>query len=83
MDSYSRVNGLRDLVVVRGPHAFETWPPEEKARVEERIIAYARAVVLDQKTIPGRRKWTNMKELVATSGDVWEPSTHPSVVSNP
>jgi hypothetical protein len=82
MDSYSRVKrGLKDLVVVRGPHAFETWPAEEKARVEERIIAYARAVVLDQKTIPGRREWTNMKELVATSGDVWEPSTHPTVVS--
>ena len=83
MDSYSRVNGLRDLVVVRGPHAFETWPPEEKARVEERMIAYARAVVLDQKSIPGRRTWTNMKELVATSGDVWEPSTHPTVASKP
>jgi hypothetical protein len=82
MDSYSRVKGdLKDLVVVRGPHAFETWPAEEKARVEERIIAYARAVILDQKTIPGRRAWTNMKELVATSGDVWEPSTHPTVVS--
>ena len=79
MDAYSRVNGLKDLVVVRGPHAFETWPSEEKARVEERMIAYAKAVVLNQKTIPGRRTWSNMKELVATSGDVWEPSTHPSV----
>jgi hypothetical protein len=79
MDAYSRVNGLKDLVVVRGPHAFETWPSEEKARVEERMIAYATAVVLNQKTIPGRRTWSNMKELVATSGDVWEPSTHPSV----
>ena len=83
MDSYSRVKGLKDLVVVRGPHPFETWPAEEKARVEERMIAYARAVVLHHKSIPGRRTWTNMKELVATSGDVWEPSTHPTVVSSP
>jgi len=83
MDAYSRVKGLKDLVVVRGPHAFETWPAEEKARVEERMLAYARAVVLNEKTIPGRRTWSNMKELVATSGDVWEPSTHPSVVSKP
>ena len=30
------------------------------------MIAYARAVVLNQKSIPGRRTWTNMKELVAT-----------------
>ena len=38
------------------------------------MIAYAAAVVLDHKSIPGRRTWTNMKELVATSGDVWESS---------
>lgn len=80
MDSYSRVNGLKDLVVVRGPHPFETWPPAEKARVQERMIAYAEAVVLNRKSIPGRRTWTNMKELVATTSDVWEPSTHPTVV---
>ena len=83
VDAYSRVRGLKDLVVVRGPHAFETWPSEEKARVTDRAIAYARAVVLDQKSIPGRRTWANMKELVATTSDVWEPSTHPTVVSNP
>jgi hypothetical protein len=83
MDAYSRVKGLKDLVVVRGPHAFETWPPQEKVRAVERMVAYAEAVVLDHKTIPGRRKWTNMKELVATTGDVWEPSTHPTVVPKP
>ena len=83
MDAYSRVKGLKDLVVVRGPHAFETWPASEKARVVDRIIAYAEAVVLDHKTIPGRRTWTNMKELVATTSDVWEPSTHPTVVPKP
>jgi hypothetical protein len=81
MDAYSRVKGLKDLVVVRGPHAFETWPPQEKQRVEQRMIAYAEAVVFNQKSIPGRRTWSNMKELVATSSDVWEPSTHPSVLA--
>jgi hypothetical protein len=44
------------------------------------MIAYAEAVVLNRKSIPGRRTWTNMKELVATTSDVWEPSTHPTVV---
>src|ERR1700722_5213832 len=83
MDSYSRVKGLKDLVVVRGPHPFETWPAEEKARVEERMIAYARAVVFGHKSIPGRRPLPNMKELVATSGDVCEPSTRPPVVAKP
>jgi hypothetical protein len=83
MDSYSRISGPKDLVVVRGPHPFETWPAEEKARVEERMMAYARAVVLGHKSVPGRRTWTNMKELVATTGDVWEPSTQPTVAAKP
>jgi pimeloyl-ACP methyl ester carboxylesterase len=84
VESYNRVHGLKDLVVVRGPHPYETWPDMEKERMQERMIAYARAVVLGQKTIPGRRTWSNMKELVATSSDVWEPSTHPTVAdANP
>jgi hypothetical protein len=78
IDSYSRVNGPKDLVVVRAPHAFETWPQTEQQRTVERMIAYARTVLAGDKTVPGRRTWSNMKELVATSGDVWEPSTHPT-----
>jgi hypothetical protein len=78
MDSYSRVHGLKELVVVRGPHPYETWPAEEKRRVQDRIIAYARTVALGGRTITGGRPWTDMKTLVATSGDVWEPSTHPT-----
>jgi hypothetical protein len=80
VDSYSRANGLKDLVVVRGPHAYETWPEVERQRVRERILAYATAVVLGHKSIPGRRTWSNMKELVATTSDVWETSTHPTTV---
>jgi hypothetical protein len=80
MDSYSRVNGLKDLVVVRGPHPYETWPDIEKKRVQDRIAAYVNAVVLGKSEIAGRRTWSNMKELVATSSDVWEPSTHPTVL---
>ena len=79
MDSYSRVNGPKDLVVVRAPHPFETWPESEKERVQQRILAYTRTVLQGGTTVPGRRQWDNMKELVATSSDVWERSTHPTV----
>ncbi|MES2288099.1 MAG: hypothetical protein V4530_00065 [Pseudomonadota bacterium] len=81
MDGYSRVNGPKELVVVRGPHAFTTWPDEERQRVADRLIAYGRAVLLGQSTIPGGRPWRDMKELVATTSDVWEPSTKPTVVN--
>jgi hypothetical protein len=80
MDAYARVRGLKDLVVVRGPHEFAEWPAPEQRRVTRRMIAYARAVILGARSIPGSRNWSNMKELVGTSDDVWEPSTHPTVV---
>lgn len=80
IDSYTRVNGLKELIVVRGPHAYETWPEEERVRVRGRIIAYATAVVLSHRSIPGGRMWSNMKELVATTGDIWESSTRPTQV---
>jgi pimeloyl-ACP methyl ester carboxylesterase len=84
MDSYSRVHGsLKELVVVRGPHPYETGPADAKRRVQDRIIAYGRAVVLGEHAIPGGRRWSDMKTLVATAGDTWEPSTQPTVVPGP
>jgi hypothetical protein len=80
MASYGRVKGLKELDVVRGPHPFETWPTPEKERIRDRIIAYATAVLFDRKSITGQRPWTNMKQLVATSSDIWEPSTKPTQV---
>ena len=79
MDSYSRVRGPKELVVVRAPHPYETWPAVEQQRVQKRIIAFARAVTLQKERVEGGRPWTTMKELVATTSDVWERSTKPTV----
>jgi hypothetical protein len=78
LDSYARVRGPKELVVVRGPHAFETWPEVERQRIRQRMIAYASAVLFGKDQVPGGRPWSNMKELVATSSDVWEPSSDPT-----
>jgi hypothetical protein len=78
--SYQRVRGLRELDVVRAPHAVATWPDSERDRIARRMIAYGRAVTFGQQAIPGQRPWRDMKELVATSDDVWEPSTKPTLV---
>lgn len=75
--SYDRVPGLRELVVVRGPHPYETWPDVEKERVRARMLAFARAVIRGDHEVPGARKWTTMKELVGTTEDVWERSSAP------
>ena len=80
IDSYNRVKGLKELVVVRGPHPFETWPAEERRRTQERALAFALAVMQGKSRVEGGRPWTNMKELVATTSDVWEESTKPTTV---
>jgi hypothetical protein len=81
MDSYSRVRGPKELVVVRGPHPYEAWPAQEQRRVQERLLAFAQAVIQGKTSVSGGRAWTNMKELVATTTDVWEESTTPTVVN--
>jgi pimeloyl-ACP methyl ester carboxylesterase len=80
VDSYRRVKGLKELVVVRGPHPFESWPAEERSRSQDRALAFALAVIQGKSRLDGGRPWTNMKELAATSSDVWEESTKPTTV---
>jgi hypothetical protein len=77
IDAYDRVTGLKELVVVRGPHPYETWPEREKQRVRARMLAFARAAIRGEQTAPGSRTWTTMKDLVATTEDVWEASSAP------
>lgn len=80
MESYRRVQGPRELVVVRAPHPYEVWPEAEQQRVQARLVAFATGVIQGKASIPGARPWRDMKELVATSSDVWEPSTKPTVL---
>jgi hypothetical protein len=77
VQAYDRTKGLRELVVVRAPHPYESWPAPERARANRRMIAFATAAVLGRKSAPGGRPWHDMKALVATTGDYWEPSSQP------
>jgi pimeloyl-ACP methyl ester carboxylesterase len=80
VESYRRVQGPKELIVVRAPHPYEVWPEQEQARARERMVAFATGVIQGKDAIPGGRPWRDMKELVATSSDVWEPSTKPTVL---
>jgi pimeloyl-ACP methyl ester carboxylesterase len=75
--AYERVRGLKEIVVVRGPHSMETWPQQEIQRVTERMVQFAVAAVQGRTSLPGAKSWSNIKELVATTPDVWEPSSAP------
>lgn len=78
VQTYQREPGLKELVVVRAPHPYEVWPAPERARADARMVAFAKAAVLGQRSSPGGRPWADMKALVATTGDAWEPSSAPS-----
>ena len=43
--AFDRVRGLKDIVVVRGPHSIETWPQQEIDRVRDRMVQFAVAAV--------------------------------------
>ena len=75
--AYDRVRGLKEIVVVRGPHSMETWPPEELDRVRDRMTTFAVAAMQGRTRTPGASAWTNIKELVATTPNAWEVSSRP------
>lgn len=76
--AYDRVRGLKEIVVVRGPHSMEAWPEQERARVRARTVEFARAAVQGRKTVAGALPWSSIKELVATTPDLWEVSSKPA-----
>ena len=82
MAAYNRIRGLKEIVVARGPHSIETWPESDRAYLRERMVAYAKAVIVGGRTIPGARKWKDFKSLVATTPDSWEPSSRPRPEGN-
>ena len=76
--AYSRIKGLKEIVVTRAPHGLDTWMPEMVDYLRSRMVAFSKAVVLGKSEVEGQRKWTTLKDLVATSPDAWEPSSKPS-----
>lgn len=75
--AHDRVRGLKEIVVVRGPHSMETWPESEIDRVRDRMVEFAQAAVQGRTTLADAPRWRDIKELVATSRDAWEPSSRP------
>ena len=75
--AFDRVRGLKEIVVSRGPHSMETWPRAELERVRDRMVAFAKAAVQGRNQLPDAPRWSDIKELVATTPDAWEMSSHP------
>ncbi|QHI99905.1 hypothetical protein GT347_19115 [Xylophilus rhododendri] len=75
--AYDRIPGAREIVVARGPHSIETWPESDKQYLRERMVAFAKVAIVGGKEVPGARPWTDLKSLVGSTPDSWEPSSAP------
>ncbi|MDQ0572137.1 pimeloyl-ACP methyl ester carboxylesterase [Variovorax paradoxus] len=75
--AYDRIRGAREIVVARAPHSIETWPESDRLYLRERMVAFAKVATAGGTIVPGAKPWSNLKELVGTTPDSWEPSSRP------
>lgn len=77
--AYDRIHGPKEIVLARGPHSIDAWPDEDLHYLRARMVAFATAVVLGRPLAPDpARAWSDLRELVATTPDSWEPSSRPA-----
>jgi hypothetical protein len=75
--AYDRVRGPKEIVVARGPHSMESWAPADLVYMQQRMVAFAKRVVTGGTRVPDAKPWSDLKSLVATTPDTWEPSSRP------
>ncbi|SDE09932.1 hypothetical protein SAMN05444679_11782 [Variovorax sp. CF079] len=75
--AYDRIRGAKEIVVARGPHSMETWAPADLRYLQERMVAFAKVAVTGGTRVPGAKPWSDLRSLVATTPDSWEPSSRP------
>jgi pimeloyl-ACP methyl ester carboxylesterase len=75
--AYDRIRGPKEIVVARGPHSMETWAPADRVYMQQRMVAFAKRVVTGGTRVPDAKPWSDLKSLVATTPDSWEPSSQP------
>lgn len=73
---YQRAKGLKEIVVIRGPHSGVDVG-ENSGHVTERMVAFSKAAVLGKREVAGAAQVEDLKELVRSSPPVWEPSSSP------
>ena len=77
LDVYDRATGLKEIAVVRGPHAEGAYGPENVAHLQDRIVAFSKAVIHGDREVPGAAKVANLRDLVLSAPPIWEESMRP------
>ncbi|MFC4314504.1 hypothetical protein ACFPN2_35890 [Steroidobacter flavus] len=78
LESYNRVKGLKEIVVVRGPHSDTEFGDQNVAHMTARMVAFSKAALSGQREVPGAARFQDLKSLVTTSIPYWEPTNDPS-----
>ena len=78
LDLYERASEPKELVVVRGPHSEIRYGAENVRHMQERMAAFATAVMKGEERIPGAASFSDLRELVVGSPPHWEPSNDPA-----
>ena len=77
LDAYNRAREPKDIAVFRGPHSLASQDAENMRWAGARMVAFAEAAVLGRAQVEGALRPRDLKELVRSSPDHWEPTTAP------
>lgn len=77
-DAYRRAGHRAELVFVRGPHSENEHGPANVAYLRDRLVRFAVAVVT--RALAGRQRFATLRDAIAASPPLWEPSTVPTRV---
>jgi len=73
--AYKRVQGAKQIVVVRGPHSENDWGQANIDHMSKQMIAFATQALADPSTrFP---EITSLKALVQSAPDSWPEHAHP------
>jgi pimeloyl-ACP methyl ester carboxylesterase len=76
-ETYRRARGLKEIVVVRGPHGENEWGEANADFVRARMKVFAMAAILGLAEAEGAAKPQTLRELVASSPKHWEETSAP------
>ena len=75
--AYGRAREPKEIWVFRGPHSLASQAPENMRLAGARMAAFAEAAVLGRAQVEGAQRPRDLKALVGSSPDHWEPTTAP------
>jgi pimeloyl-ACP methyl ester carboxylesterase len=80
-DAYARAGPMKELLFVRGPHSEVQQGAANVALMQHRVAEFAVRAALGM--APGQAPYGDLREAIAASPPIWEPSTQPTFEASP